>query len=127
MGDQRDAGGPEARVDRRPGIWPRNSGANSPCTVETCTPTFSNTRPRIIDMMPPPPGSPLWSLPLPGLALESPRRGLRGGQEAGTLVLERLEGRADPVAQVRECQAGRLFGQVDVGGGEAFGPCKGSS
>ena len=28
-----------------PGISLRNSGANSPCTVETWTPTFSNTRP----------------------------------------------------------------------------------
>jgi hypothetical protein len=41
-----------------PGISLRNSGANSPCTVEQCTPTFSNTRPLIIDMTPPPPGLP---------------------------------------------------------------------
>ena len=39
-----------------PGISLRNSGANSPCTVEQCTPTFSNTRPRIIAITPPPPG-----------------------------------------------------------------------
>ena len=28
-----------------PGIWLRNSGANSPCTVEVWMPAFSNTRP----------------------------------------------------------------------------------
>ena len=41
-----------------PGICLRNSGANSPCTVEVCTPTFSNTRPCIRLMVPPPPGAP---------------------------------------------------------------------
>ena len=30
-----------------PGICAANSGASSPHTVETLTPTFSNTRPRI--------------------------------------------------------------------------------
>ena len=34
-------------------------GANSPCTVETWTPTFSNTRPFMIAITPPPPGAPL--------------------------------------------------------------------
>ena len=42
-----------------PGISLRNSGANSPNTVETWTPTFSNTRPLSIDITPPPPGAPL--------------------------------------------------------------------
>ena len=37
-----------------PGICLRNSGENSPKTVETWTPAFSNTRPCIIDMTPPP-------------------------------------------------------------------------
>src|SRR5258707_3892342 len=41
-----------------PGIWARNSGLNSPNTVETLTPTFSNTRPRMTDMVPPPRSSP---------------------------------------------------------------------
>ena len=41
-----------------PGMSFLNSGANSPCTVEQCTPTFSNTRPLIIAMTPPPPGWP---------------------------------------------------------------------
>ena len=39
-----------------PGICLRNSGANSPNTVEVWTPTFSNTRPAIRLMTPPPPG-----------------------------------------------------------------------
>jgi hypothetical protein len=42
-----------------PGMSLRNSGANSPCTVEQCTPTFSNTRPFMIDITPPPPFAPL--------------------------------------------------------------------
>ena len=41
-----------------PGICLRNSGLNSPNTVETLTPTFSNTRPRMSDMVPPPRSSP---------------------------------------------------------------------
>ncbi len=45
-----------------PGICWRNSGANSPNTVETWTPTFSNTRPFIIDITPPPPGALVWSV-----------------------------------------------------------------
>jgi hypothetical protein len=52
---------PRTADPRRPES-PRNSGANSPWTVETCTPTFSNTRPRIIAMTPPPPGPPVWSV-----------------------------------------------------------------
>jgi hypothetical protein len=38
-----------------PGMFLRNSSENSPWTVEMLTPTFSNTRPRMIDMTPPPP------------------------------------------------------------------------
>ena len=45
-----------------PGIWARNSGLNSPNTVEMLTPTFSNTRPRINDMVPPPRSSPFSPL-----------------------------------------------------------------
>ncbi len=41
-----------------PGMLPRNSSLNSPETVETFTPTFSNTRPRITLITPPPPGLP---------------------------------------------------------------------
>ena len=52
--------------DSAPGIWLRNSGANSPCTVETWTPTFSNTRPRMIAMVPPPVSA--WSVEMPYMA-----------------------------------------------------------
>ena len=38
-----------------PGICLRNSGENSPKTVETLTPTFSNTLPFMTDITPPPP------------------------------------------------------------------------
>ena len=38
-----------------PAISRANSGEKVPCTVETLTPIFSNTRPRMIDMTPPPP------------------------------------------------------------------------
>src|SRR5215207_7928254 len=55
-----------------PGIWPRNSGANSPCTVETWTPTFSKTRPFMRLMTPPPPGAPVWSLRCHGLRAQRP-------------------------------------------------------
>ena len=67
-----------------PGIWPRNSGANSPWTVETCTPTFSNTRPRIIDMTPPPPGAPPWSLRSHGVRSKRPGSDASGGRGAVT-------------------------------------------
>ena len=43
-----------------PGMEAANSGAKLPCTVEMLTPTFSNTRPFMIDMVPPPPGAPSW-------------------------------------------------------------------
>ena len=42
-----------------PGICFLNSGANSPKTVEVWTPTFSNTRPVIRLMTPPPPSHPV--------------------------------------------------------------------
>ncbi len=42
-----------------PGIWLRNSGASSPKTVEVWMPAFSNTRPLIRLMTPPPPGAPV--------------------------------------------------------------------
>ncbi len=41
-----------------PGMLLANSGLNAPPTVETLTPTFSNTLPVIWPRTPPPPGSP---------------------------------------------------------------------
>ena len=51
-----------------PGICLRNSGLNSPHTVETFTPTFSNTRPRMTEITPPPPPgrSQAWRSKRPG-------------------------------------------------------------
>ena len=45
-----------------PGISDRNSGENSPNTVEMFTPTFSKTFPCMMDISPPPPGAPVWSV-----------------------------------------------------------------
>ena len=45
-----------------PGICLANSGGNSPCTVEVWQPTFSNTRPDISDITPPPPFSRVQAL-----------------------------------------------------------------
>ena len=41
-----------------PGMLAANSGLNRPPTVETLTPTFSNTLPAICPRTPPPPGPP---------------------------------------------------------------------
>ena len=93
-----------------PGICLRNSGENSPCTVEVWTPTFSKTRPCIIDMMPPP--------PLPSSrchGVRSKRPGAQTGQRPLHLVLELLEGGADAVAQFLEPGAGARLLVFDVG------------
>ncbi len=66
-----------------PGISLRNSGANSPCTVEQCTPTFSKTRPRMIDITPPPPGLPEWSVRLQGVRTKRPAGLAPSGAVAG--------------------------------------------
>ena len=57
--DQADAGGEKARILLGAGIWLANSSENAPPTVETLTPTFSNTLPVIWPRTPPPPGVPL--------------------------------------------------------------------
>ena len=44
----------------------------SPCTVEQCTPTFSNNCPCIIDITPPPPGWPVWSVRSQGVRTKRP-------------------------------------------------------
>src|SRR5712672_3491433 len=68
---------PEAQKRGRvsaPGICARNSGANSPNTVETCTPTFSNRRPVIIAITPPPPAAPVASVRVQGVRTKRPVR-----------------------------------------------------
>jgi hypothetical protein len=54
-----------------PGTMPRNSGLNSPQTVETFTPTFSKTRPCMTLIAPPPPSMPS------GVGRRQPRRSNR--------------------------------------------------
>ena len=85
-----------------PGICLRNSGANSPYTVETLTPTFSKTRPRIIAIVPPPP-------PSRAHGLRSNRPGGPLGAGAGIGVLDRLEFGADAVAQLLEPARGAFL------------------
>ena len=91
MRDQRDAGGPEARI----GVGARNFLAEfrrelADARSRQCTPTFSNTRPCIIDMTPPPPGAPCDRCAARACARSgraaSPKR--RAG---GRGVLDRLE------------------------------------
>jgi succinyl-diaminopimelate desuccinylase len=55
-----------------PGICLANSGAKVPWTVEVWTPAFSNTRPVSMPIVPPPPGSPVWSVRVHGLRVNRP-------------------------------------------------------
>ena len=82
-------------------------------------------------MTPPPPGAPLWSRALPGLALEAAGRCRLGRQGGRDLVLDGLERRADPVAQSREpgrgarsagARTASFVDQVDV---RSSGTCEG--
>ncbi len=50
------------------------------CTVEQCTPTFSNTPPCISAITPPPPAHAEWSGALPGPAHEAARRPVARGK-----------------------------------------------
>ncbi len=89
-----------------PGIWPRNSGENSPNTVEQWTPHFSKTRPEIIDITAAAARMAVVVGALPGRADESAgREPLIPGGVSG-LVLQRFEGRADPVAEFLEPGSG---------------------
>ncbi len=55
-----------------PGIACANSGAKVPCTVEVWQPTFSNTRPDINDITPPPPSEPSGSSRLQAVRVKRP-------------------------------------------------------
>ncbi len=90
-----------------------NSGANWPNTVEVLTPTFSNTRPVISPMTPPPPGAPVASGRSHGVRTKRP-----GGSGAGGFVLDRLEGGAELVAERLEP---RLRGELLVVEGRGVG------
>src|SRR5437868_3694331 len=94
-----------------PGISLRNSGANSPKTVEAWTPTFSNTRPFIIDITPPPQSGsaladPALEVPISGKhAIEDEAREVFKGRRperfdaVEQLVVQRLLHLREPVLQ----------------------------
>ncbi len=65
-----------------PGICARNSGLNVPQTVETFTPTFSNTRPRMTRISPPPPSLPSSVGRCQARRSKRPGGGRRGGRPA---------------------------------------------
>jgi hypothetical protein len=97
VGDQRNAGGPEPGSSSAPGIWARNSGENSPWTVEVWTPTFSNSRPFMIDMVPPPPAP---SSRCQGCARSGPASPVHCGWSTSSSSASKLS--ADLVAQLLE-------------------------
>ena len=86
----------------------RIPATNCPYTVETLTPTFSNTRPRMIDITPPPASSPSLAGRVPGRALEA---GPAADPTADLNVRASisLEFGADAVAQLLEPGAGARF------------------
>ncbi len=103
-----------------PGISLRNSGANSPCTVEQCTPTFSNTRPCIIAIDAAAAGTAGMVGALPGRADKPARRHVRLRSTGRQLVFQLFEGGADLIAQRLEpCPCGCLapfeFGRIGQG------------
>ena len=55
-----------------PGICEANCFGNVPCTVEVWQPTFSNTRPDIRAMTPPPPSVPSASALVHGVRVKRP-------------------------------------------------------
>ena len=72
-----------------PGMSLRNSGENSPWTVEMWTPTFSKTRPFICAMTPPPPVAPLWSVRCQGVLTKRPGAPVAKPGARRQLVLDR--------------------------------------
>ena len=113
MRDQRDAARPETRILSHPGSGARNSGVNSPHTVETFTPTFSKTRPRIRLITPPPPAVPSGV----GRATRCMRTGPPAAQRGGRLrVFDRLEGRAEPGSRRLSNQAWAASRSAPCGG-----------
>ena len=106
MGDEGDAARPEAgiRSPRQESAW-RIPAEKLPCTVETWQPTFSNTRPLVISAMTPPPPSRLGARP--GRYARSERRACRlSARRTRRFILDRLEARANTIAQLLEPGAG---------------------
>ena len=98
-----------------PGICLANSGAKLPCTVEVWQPTFSNTRPDISDMTPPPPLLAARLGARPGRAGEASGRLPGIKRRSLGLVLDRLERRADPIPQGLEPRSRAVFAGFDAG------------
>ena len=96
-----------------PGICLANSGGKVPCTVEVWQPTFSNTRPDISDMTPPPPSLPSGSVRVQGVRVKRPAGspGIEG--RALGFVLDRLERRKHVVAQGLEPDPRALFSGLE--------------
>ena len=82
-----------------PGICLRNSGANSPCTVEVWMPAFSNTRPPIRLMVPPPPRRAGLVGARPRRAHEARGRAVAQRRRRRQVRLHALERQAQVVAQ----------------------------
>src|SRR5262245_45087632 len=105
-----------------PGMSLRNSGANSPNTVDTWTPTFSNTRPFISDITPPPPSRPLWSARLHGRRTKRPAAPSPSGALAGNAssiasnAAQMRSRRASNQARVRPWRASRSAGSAAAAG-----------
>jgi hypothetical protein len=119
MRHKADARGPEARVvgHARDALARRHRRlrllAQRAVDLETLTPTFSKTRPPRITLISPPPASPPSS-EARLVSVTSNRPGSASAKRAlGLAVLERLEGRDDVVAQVRNQAAARVFRSVD--------------
>ncbi len=112
--------GSSARPESPCGIPARTRHARS----RQCTPTFSNTRPFIIDITPPPPGLPEWSVRLPRRAHEAARRAVAQRRAGRQRILHGLERRADVVAQLLEPRARARLSRGDQGvfGRRAHGP-----
>ena len=83
-----------------------NSGAKVPCTVEMWQPTFSNTRPRISAMTPPPPSLPSVSARVHGVRVKRPGAWPSHRGSAFGLVLDCFERGEQLVAQMLEPQRG---------------------
>ena len=92
-----------------PGICLANSGAKLPCTVEVWQPTFSNTRPAISAITPPPPSPPSFSVRVQGVFTKRPGALPSAAGQAVGLILDRLERGADLIAQMLEPEPGTLL------------------
>ena len=95
VGDERNAAGKETRIVCSTQYVLAEFRGELANTVETCTPTFSNTRPFIIAITPPPPGSAGMVGAAPRCALEAAGSAIRKWRAGGEGVFEFFERRDD--------------------------------